>query len=90
MEVRPPRLNAASRPTAIESQKWLFWLLRQSVLTSVLLGSALIVLIAVVDWHSADDVPLGFLYLLPMLIVGRVLRPFRVDLAHGATEGHPV
>ena len=81
MEVRPARLNAASRLAATGGQKWLFWLLRQSVTTSVLLGSALIVLIAFGDWHSADDVPLGFLYLLPMLIVGRVLQPWQTLLA---------
>lgn len=81
MQVRPDRLNATSRSTATGREEWLFWPLRQSFNTSVVLGGALIVLIAVTDWHSADDVPLGFLYLLPMLIVGRVLRPWQTLLA---------
>ncbi len=40
-------------------------------------GALLIALIAVCDWRNADNIPLGFLYLLPMLILGRVLRPWQ-------------
>ena len=44
----------------------------------VLVGAgALIVLIAVADWRSADNIPLGFLYLVPMLMLGRILRPWQ-------------
>jgi two-component system sensor kinase FixL len=43
---------------------------------TVLLRAALsIVVIALLNWISAHDIPLGFLYLLPMLMVGRVLSP---------------
>jgi Flp pilus assembly protein TadD len=34
---------------------------------------ALILGIALIDWHASNELPLGFLYLFPMLIVGRVL-----------------
>lgn len=80
MDGRPARPSATTSP-AVGSHEWLFWPLRQSVTTSVLLGSALVVLIAIVDRHSADDVPLGFLYLLPMLMFGRVMRPWQTLLA---------
>ncbi len=44
----------------------------------VLTGAALlIVLIAVADWESADNIPLGFLYLVPMLMLGRILKPWQ-------------
>lgn len=38
----------------------------------------LIAAIALIDWRVANDLPLGFLYLLPMLMVGRVLRPWQI------------
>lgn len=40
-------------------------------------AGALIVLIALIDWRVVEDVPLGFLYLLPMLILGKVLKPWQ-------------
>ncbi len=47
----------------------------------VLLGAALlIVLIAAADWGSADNIPLGFLYLVPMLMLGRILKPWQTVL----------
>lgn len=44
-------------------------------------AGALIVLIAVVDWLVVEDVPLGFLYLLPMLMLGKVLKPWQTAVA---------
>lgn len=79
MSSRPAKVDTAPS-LAAGSQEWLFWPLRQSTTTSVLLGSTLIILIAITDRHSAEDVPLGFLYLLPMLIFGRVLRPWQTLL----------
>ncbi len=38
--------------------------------TSLLIAALMIGLIAVVDAHVAADIPLGFLYLAPMLVVG--------------------
>jgi len=46
---------------------------------SVLLRSALLIgAIGLFDWRAMDELPLGFLYLLPMLMVGRVLRPAQI------------
>jgi two-component system sensor kinase FixL len=46
---------------------------------SVLLGaSALILIIALIDWRAINELPLGFLYLLPMLLLGRVLNPWQI------------
>jgi two-component system, LuxR family, sensor kinase FixL len=46
---------------------------------SVLLRATLaIAAIAVVDWLLVNELPLGFLYILPMLMVGRVLRPWLI------------
>jgi len=50
---------------------------------SILLAIALIAVIALVDWRVVEDVPLGFLYLLPMLILGRVLKPWQTGIAAG-------
>jgi PAS domain S-box-containing protein len=46
-------------------------------------AGALIVVIAVVDWRVVEDVPLGFLYLLPMLMLGNVLKPWQTGLVAG-------
>jgi two-component system sensor kinase FixL len=52
------------------------------VLKSPLLRAGLIVvLIAIADWRIDAEIPLGFLYLLPMLIVGRVLNRWQIFLA---------
>ena len=43
---------------------------------SVLLRAALLIpAIAFADWLLVNELPLGFLYIVPMLMVGRVLRP---------------
>jgi PAS domain S-box-containing protein len=44
---------------------------------SLIWAGSLIALIAVIDWRVVEDVPLGFLYLLPMLIIGKVLKPWQ-------------
>jgi PAS domain S-box-containing protein len=41
----------------------------------------LILVIALVDWRLVDDIPLGFLYLVPMLMLGRVLKPWQTVIA---------
>jgi two-component system, LuxR family, sensor kinase FixL len=46
-------------------------------------GGVLIALIAVVDWRIVEDVPLGFLYLLPMVMLGKVLKPWQTALVAG-------
>src|ERR1700722_9398450 len=46
---------------------------------SLLLRATLLVaLIAIADWRIDAEIPLGFLYLLPMLLVGRVLNRWQI------------
>src|SRR5579872_1512761 len=46
---------------------------------SALLGAGLsIAVIAVADWQVQRNIPLGFLYLFPMLLVGGVLRRLQI------------
>ena len=56
---------------------------RGSRRSTLIWSGALIALIAIVDWRVLDDLPLGFLYLLPMLMLGRVLRPWQTILVAG-------
>ncbi|MBT9332311.1 ATP-binding protein [Paracidobacterium acidisoli] len=53
----------------------LFQRSRKSV---VLQAGILIAVIACLDWRAVDELPLGFLYLLPMLLIGRVLKPWQI------------
>ena len=49
---------------------------------SLLLRSALLVIIiALADWRIDADIPLGFLYLLPMLLLGRILTRWQIGAA---------
>ena len=52
---------------------------RATVLWAVLLIGS----IATVDRRLTESVPLGFLYLLPMLMLGRVLKPWQIMLVAG-------
>jgi two-component system sensor kinase FixL len=55
---------------------------------SLLLQSGLLVaLIATADWRIDVAIPLGFLYLLPMLMVGRVLTRWQICLAAAICTG---
>ena len=48
---------------------------------SILLRAAvLIAAIALLDWQIVGEIPLGFLYLFPMLLVGSVLNPWQIGL----------
>ncbi len=47
----------------------------------LLRAAVLIAAIAVLDWRIVGEIPLGFLYLLPMLMVGSVLEPWQIGLA---------
>jgi two-component system sensor kinase FixL len=40
---------------------------------AVIRASAMIALIALVDWRVEGEIPLGFLYLFPMMLVGSAL-----------------
>lgn len=46
--------------------------------TAIIACAAMIALIAFIDWRSAADIPLGFLYLFPMLLAGSALRPWQI------------
>lgn len=62
------------------------WLSRRGRRNSLLLAALLIVLIAIADWGVAADVPLGFLYLLPIVISSSWLsRKQIVAMAAGCT-----
>jgi len=50
-------------------------LFRGSSRAIVTRAAILILLIALLDWRTVDEIPLRFLYLLPMLMVGSVLGP---------------
>jgi len=56
---------------------------RESKQRVLVVAGSLIVLIAIVDWHLASDIPLGFLYLVPMLMLGRVLKPWQTAVTAG-------
>ena len=43
-------------------------------------AGVMIALISLADWRIAAEVPLGFLYLFPILLVSRVLRRFEILL----------
>jgi two-component system, LuxR family, sensor kinase FixL len=46
--------------------------------TALLTAVVMIVLIASLDWRASKDIPLGFLYLFPMLVVGGVFNRWQI------------
>lgn len=54
---------------------------RGSRRTILLRAAALIVAIALLDWRVVGNIPLGFLYLLPMVMLGSVLETWQIALA---------
>lgn len=56
-------------------------LFRGSRRSSLIWAVVLTALIAVIDWCVVGEVPLGFLYLLPMMMAGKVLKPWQTVLA---------
>jgi PAS domain S-box-containing protein len=59
----------------------LFFLLRGSRITVLLRAAAMIALIALADWRIEGNIPIGFLYLFPMLLVGSVLNRWQIAVA---------
>jgi two-component system sensor kinase FixL len=47
----------------------------------LLIAALLVPLTALADWLNTDTIPLGFLYIVPMLMLGRVLRPWQTIAA---------
>jgi PAS domain S-box-containing protein len=58
----------------------LSFLLRGSPKTVLLRAGLMIALIAVADWRIEGNIPLGFLYLFPMVLVGTVLSRWQIAL----------
>jgi two-component system, LuxR family, sensor kinase FixL len=58
-----------------------FSLFQDNTRSLLLRSGLLIVLIAIADWRIDAAIPLGFLYLLPMLLVGRVLDRWQICFA---------
>jgi two-component system sensor kinase FixL len=59
----------------------LFFLLRGSRNTVLLRAGAMIALIALADWRIEGNIPIGFLYLFPMLLAGSVLNRWQIASA---------
>jgi PAS domain S-box-containing protein len=56
----------------------LFFLMRGSRRAVLLRAGLMIALIAFADWRVEGNIPLGFLYLFPMLLVGNVLNRWQI------------
>lgn len=56
----------------------LFFLLRGSPKAVLLRAGLMIALVAIADWRVEVNIPLGFLYLFPMLLVGSVLKRWQI------------
>src|SRR5271154_1687833 len=63
---------------ANETESYAFTITSSSRRSVLFRAGFLIAAIALIDWRLVNDLPLGFLYLLPMLMVGRVLRPGQI------------
>ena len=59
----------------------LFFLLRGSGKAVLIRAGAMIALIAFADWRIEGNIPIGFLYLFPMLLVGSVLNRWQIAAA---------
>jgi two-component system, LuxR family, sensor kinase FixL len=59
----------------------LFFLLRGSRKAVLSRAGAMIALIAFADWRIEGNIPIGFLYLFPMLLVGSVLNRWQIACA---------
>jgi len=53
---------------------------RGNTRTILLRAGALIAAIALLDWRVVGEIPLGFLYLIPMLMVGSALKPWQISM----------
>jgi two-component system sensor kinase FixL len=53
----------------------------------LLRAAMLVVLIGLADWRIDAEIPLGFLYLLPMLLAGRVLSRWQICIAAAICTG---
>src|ERR1700722_20448747 len=51
--------------------------------TSLPIAGLMVALIAAIDAHAAAEIPLGFLYLVPMLVVGAALTRWEIAAVAG-------
>jgi two-component system sensor kinase FixL len=56
---------------------------KESTTRVVSVAASLVILIAIIDLRVVENIPLGFLYLIPMLMLGRVLKPWQTVVAAG-------
>jgi len=84
-DISPSKNGRDDRPTKVieTAEARLFPLFRGSRQSTLIWATVLIALIGILDWRLAENVPLGFLYLLPMLMLGRVLKPWQTLLVAG-------
>jgi PAS domain S-box-containing protein len=73
--------SSAARPIQLFSNLMLFRLHRNGTKSVILGASFLVILIAIADWEIDVAIPLGFLYLLPMQLFGRVLNRWQICIA---------
>src|ERR1700743_1916031 len=67
-----------NRPPRERRNFMLFIILRGSAKAVFLRSCALVALIALADWRIEGNIPLGFLYLFPMLLAGSVLSRWQI------------
>jgi len=61
----------------------LSFLLRGARLAVIGRAALMVAAIALIDWRIEGNIPLGFLYLFPMLLVGSVLKRWQIAIAAG-------
>src|SRR5271170_2614508 len=72
-------MNSISRMNVDKGETdMLFFLLRGSRRAVLLRAALMIALIAFADWRVEGNIPLGFLYLFPMLLVGSALNRWQI------------
>lgn len=76
-----PRMKENWRRATGESM--LSFLLRGSSRASLLIACGMIAVIALADWRIEGPIPLGFLYLFPMLLTGGALSRWKIAIAAG-------
>src|SRR5260370_16977886 len=73
------RMETKRRPAI----SMLAFLLRGSTTAVLLRAGLMIAIIAFADWRIEGNIPLGFLYLFPMLLVGNILNRWQIAFTAG-------
>ncbi len=80
-------IKGRASPSHSKSARHVLVITRRQHKSVLFRAGLLIAAIAVVDWLLVNEMPLGFLYILPMLMVGRVLRPWLIAVRCPALHG---